>query len=295
MSINPALHIYDERIKEILQTNFEIEVLDNTCSFSEGPVWNKEGFYLFSDIPQNVICKIIPGEAKQIFIEQSGCTHNDTTILAEQLGSNGLTYDNEGQLLICQHGNGAVAKWDGESVKPFISKHNNRRFNSPNDIVVHHDGTIFFSDPPYGLKDQKLVPEKFQLLAGIYCWRNQKLILVCDQYQYPNGVCLSPDHTILYCCSNKPSEKFILAYNAKTLELIGKLCKENSDGIKCDAKGNLFLCAREGMVILDGKGKRLGVISLKTILANCCWGGEEGKDLFITARENIYLIRNLQR
>ncbi len=112
MSINPALHIYDERIKEILQTNFEIEVIDNNCSFSEGPVWNKEGFYLFSDIPQNVICKIIPGEAKQIFIEQSGCTHNDTTILAEQLGYNGLTYNNEGQILICKQGNDAVAKWD---------------------------------------------------------------------------------------------------------------------------------------------------------------------------------------
>ncbi len=86
-----------------------------------------------------------------------------------------------------------------------------------------------------------------------------------------------------------------MAYNAETLELIGKLCEENSDGIKFDAKANLFLCAREGIVILDAKGKRLGVISLKTIPANCCWGGEEGKDLFITARENIYLIRNLQR
>jgi gluconolactonase len=295
MISNPALTIYNESIKQYINVDFEIQTLDGSCSFSEGPVWNPQGFYLFSDIPKNCICKISEENNKEIFIERSGCTLDDTTFLSPQIGSNGLTYNNEGDLLICQHGNGAIAKWDGNTVIPIISEFKNKRFNSPNDIVVHENESVFFSDPPYGLLDQQLMPGRFQSLAGIYCFKDEQVILICDKFQYPNGVCLSPDHKILYCCSNKPSEKFVLMYDAATLELKGALCEENGDGIKCDKKGNLFLCTRDGLLILDEKGNPLGLIKLKTIPANCGWGGVSGNDLLLTARENIFLIKDLQR
>ncbi|MBD0286220.1 MAG: SMP-30/gluconolactonase/LRE family protein [Flavisolibacter sp.] len=296
MAQHPSLTIYDASITDFINTGFEIEKLDSTCAFSEGPVWNQEGFYLFSDIPRNVIYKLAPGTDKEVFINQSGYTSSrERSALAEQIGSNGLAYDAGHQLLICQHGNGAVAQWQGEDVKPFFSGYNGKPFNSPNDIIMHSNGTIYFSDPPYGLKDQKLQPEKYQPLAGIYCWRNGAVELFSTHYQYPNGVCLSPDERILYTCSNKPFEKFILAFDALSLQLKGTIAAENSDGIKCDRYHNLFLCSKEGIIILNKEGKRLAKIELETIPANCCWGGNGMNDLFITARQNIFLIRNLLR
>ena len=292
--INPALTIFDERIKDVIHTDFETKVLADDCSFSEGPLWNRDGYYLFSDIPRNEICKISPGHQKQTLITNSGCTLKDRNDLSEQIGSNGLAYDANGGLYICQHGNGAIAKWDGD-MQPLLTEFNGKRFNSPNDLVIHPNGSIFFSDPPYGLKEQKLALGKAQPVGGIYCVRNGTAILFCTRFQYPNGVCLSPDEKIVYCCSNKSFERFVLAYNAATLELKGTVCNENGDGIKCDRKGNLYLCTKEGILIVDERGKRLGLISFPTIPANCCWGGADGNDLFVTARENIFLIKDLQK
>lgn len=295
MSIHPAITIYDDSIHQAIHTDIEINVLDSNCRFTEGPVWNKEGFYLFSDIPQNVIYKIEAGKRKEIYLEQSGCSPGNTRVLAEQIGSNGLTYDNAGNLLVCQHGNGAVALHDGTFLKPHIASYNGKPFNSPNDIVVHPDGTVFFSDPPYGLQGQKLNPEQGQERACVYRYRNGDLKMITDEYQYPNGVCLSPDGYSLFTCSNKPFEAFVLEWDVETLQRKRQVAAENGDGIKCDRFGNLYLCAKEGLLIINSEGRRLALIKLETVPANCCWGGSEGNDLFITARENIFLIANLQK
>ena len=289
------LTIYKEELKNYIRVDFELELLDDACSFSEGPVWNKEGYYLFSDIPENIISKIIPGQKKEVFLRGSGCDHPEEAELPRMMGSNGLTYDENHKLIVCQHGNHCLASYDGISLRPFISTYNNRQLNSPNDVVTHSDGSVFFSDPPYGLKDQKLNPEKYQPVAGFYCWREGELSLFCDRYQYPNGVCLSPDESSLYTCSSKPFEKFVLEYDAKTLQFKREVCAENSDGIKSVQHGNLYLCTRDGIVIVNTKGERLGLIQLPAIPANCCWGGKDLKDLFICARENIFLIKNLQK
>jgi gluconolactonase len=197
--------------------------------------------------------------------------------------------------LICQHGNHAIAKYDGNDLQPFITTYQNKPFNSPNDLILHNDGRLYLSDPPYGLKDGKLNPERFQLFAGVYCWRENKLQFICDKYQYPNGVCLSNDQQILYICSNKPFEKFISAYNTSTNQFIKIFAEENSDGIEVDRFDNVYLCNKDGIIILDRDGDRLALIELPTIPANICWGGKEMNDLFVTARQNIFLIRNLQR
>ena len=289
------LTIYKEEIKNYIRTDFQPEQLDDTCSFSEGPVWNEEGYYLFSDIPQNIISKIVPGKKKEVLLNKSGCDHPEEAELPRMMGSNGLAYNGSGELIICQHGNHRLVLNDGSSLQPFISMYNNKPLNSPNDVVVAKDGTIYFSDPPYGLKDQKINTEKYQPLAGFYCCRDGVLTLFCDRYQYPNGVCLSPDERSLFVCSNKPVEKYVFEYDAKTLQLKREVCAENSDGIKCDAHGNLYLCSKEGIIIVNNDGERLGLIQLPAVPANCCWGGKDLKDLFICARENIYLIKDLQK
>ena len=293
MKHNSALTLYAAPFETGINKDFEITLLDSTCSFSEGPVWSKEGYYLFSDIPQNVICAIGEGKQKKVYLEKSGCTLEERSLLGEQIGSNGLAFDSKGVLYICQHGNGSVAVRRGGAIQPLVSQYGGRRFNSPNDLVFHPNGTIFFTDPPYGLKDGQLAPELCQPRAGIYRYEEGGVHLISDAFKYPNGVCLSPDSSILYCCSNKPSEKFILMFDAVTGEDLGTLCAENSDGLKCDSRGYLWLCTKEGIVVIDKEGVRLAKIELPTVPANCCWGGPDGCDLLITARQNIFLIRQL--
>ena len=295
MPIHPAITIYDESVHQFINTAIEIKKLDDSCRFSEGPVWNGDGFYLFSDIPQNVIYKIAAGKTKEVYLAESGCSPGNTRALAEQIGSNGLAYDSAGNLLICQHGNGAIALYNGTFSKPHIAEHAGKPFNSPNDLVVHSNGSVFFSDPPYGLKDQKLNPEQGQEKACIYCWKDGALNVVTDRYLFPNGVCLSPDEKSVFTCSNKPFEAAVLEWDSETLELKRQVAAENGDGLKSDRFRNLYLCNKDGILILNSDGKRLALIKLETVPANCCWGGSSGRDLLITARENIFLIPDLQR
>lgn len=294
--MHSSLKIYDDTIREFINTDFEIEALADDCFFTEGPVWNKDGYYLFSDIAANMVYKIVPGKKKEVFIVKSGTKKvNDADLKPDQIGSNGLAYDRKGNLLVCRHGSHEIAKWNGEKLQSFVFSYQNKLFNSPNDLVIDSKGRVFFSDPPYGLKNGKLSIGKFQPLAGVYCYDGDDTTLVCHEYQYPNGVCITPNGKELYICSNKPFENFIFVYNVETLQFKRILANENSDGIKCDHHGNVYLCNKDGIIILNEEGKRLALIQFTTIPANICWGGKDLKDLFITARENIFLIKNLLR
>lgn len=293
--MHPSLKVYKDAVFKFINKDFEIITLANDCSFTEGPVWNKKGFYLFSDIPANCIYKISEDQNKEIYLTNSGTNNPSSPELSQQPGSNALAYDHQENLLICQHGDHGIAKFDGENLQPFISSYQGKPFNSPNDFILHRDGKLYFSDPPYGLKDGKLNPGKFQPLAAVYCYHHGELQLVCDKYQYPNGVCLSNDQEMLYICSNKPFEKFISVYSTTNHQFIKVFSEENSDGIEVDLYDNVYLCNKDGIIILDQFGERLALIQLDTIPANICWGGEERKDLLITARENIFLIKYLQK
>lgn len=294
--MHPSLKIYNNSVFDFINKDFEIETLADDCLFTEGPVWNREGFYLFSDIPANCIYKISEGEAREIYLENSGTYNpNDPDLKPGQTGSNALAYDRDGSLLICRHGSHDIAKYDGKRMESFIDSYKGKPLNSPNDFILHSEGRLYFSDPPYGLKDGKLNPQKFQPLAGVYCWKKAEMELICDKYQYPNGVCLSKDQKVLYICSNKPFEKFISAFNTSGHQFIKIFAEENSDGMEVDRYDNVYLCNKDGLIILDRKGERLALIQLPTIPANVCWGGKGMNDLFITARENIFLIKNLQK
>lgn len=294
--MNLSLTIYNDAVLDFIDRDFEIITLASDCLFTEGPVWNSDGFYLFSDITANCIYKIDTDGKKDIFLSNSGTGNpGDPDLKPGQAGSNALAYDHDGNLLICQHGGHGIAKHDGQNLQTFITSYNNRPFNSPNDFILHKDGRLYFSDPPYGLKDGKLNPEKFQPLAGVYCRSENELQLICDKYQYPNGVCLSNDQKTLYICSNKPFEKFISTYDTGSNNFVKVFAEENSDGIEVDRFDNVYLCNKDGIIILDRNGHRLALIELPTIPANICWGGPTMNDLFITARQNIFLIKNLQR
>src|SRR4051812_14432943 len=189
-----SLQVYDDSVFNYIRKDFEVIKLSDDCVFTEGPVWNPAGFYLFSDITANCIYRITEEGNKEVFLAESGTKDpGDPDLKPDQAGSNALAYNASGSLLVCQHGGHGIARYDGVELAPFISEYKQRPFNSPNDLIVHEDGRIWFSDPPYGLKDGKLQPAKFQPLAAVYCLNEGELSLVCDKYQYPNGVCLSPD------------------------------------------------------------------------------------------------------
>jgi gluconolactonase len=294
--MNTAIHVYNKAVFNFINENFEIQNLAGDCLFTEGPVWNSQGYYLFSDTPANVIYKIAEGAPKQVFIANSGTSNvQDPDLKPGQAGSNALAYDKNGDLLVCQHGGHGIAKWNGKALQPFISSYNQKPFNSPNDFILHSDGRIYFSDPPYGLKDSALNPLKFQPVAGVYCWSGGSIELICEKYQYPNGVCLSRDEQYLYICSNKPFEKFISVYETATNQFLKIFAEENSDGIESDRAGNIYLCNKDGLIILDGAGNRLALIQLPAVPSNICWGGEKLHDLFITARENVFLIKDFAK
>jgi gluconolactonase len=294
--MHPALTIFDDSALSILNEDFVLSAWSTDNVFTEGPVWNEAGYFLYSDIPANRIYRIDAAtRARTVFAEPSGCTLEDRSFLSEQYGSNGLAYDSAGTLYICQHGNGAIAFYDEGKIETLVAGPNDRPFNSPNDITVDRSGAVFFSDPPYGLKEQQLRPDLRQEEAAFYCWRDGLLTAFCKEFRYPNGLCLSPDHKTLYVCSSKPFERKLLAYDATTLEPLGLLAEENCDGLKCDPAGNLWLCTKEGILLLNAEGKRLALIALEKIPANCCWGGAQRKDLFITAREHIYYLEGLLR
>lgn len=294
--MHSSIQIFDKAITQFIHTDFEIETLVDDCRFTEGPVWNKEGYYLFSDITANTIYRLVPGQTKEVFIRNSGTDHPaDEDLKPDQVGSNGLAYAKDGTLLVCRHGSHMVAQWKNSALLPFLTSYNNKMLNSPNDIIADQRGRIFFSDPPYGLKDGQLAPEKFQPVGGVYCYDGGELRLICDQYQYPNGVCITPDGKSLYICSSKPFEKFISVYSLDTLQFTATLAEENSDGIKCDPAGNVYLSSKEGILILNAEGKRQALISFPTVPANHCFGGEGHKDLLITGREKVYRIQNLLR
>jgi gluconolactonase len=295
--MHPSIKVYKHSIFNFINRDFEITTLADDCLFTEGPVWNKKGFYLYSDIPANCIYEIDEKGNKQVFLEKSGTDNPDDPDLEQarkQIGSNALAYDHEGDLLICQHGGHGIAKYHGKSLQPFIQTYNNKPFNSPNDLVLHNDGRLYFSDPPYGLKDGKLNSGKFQPLAGVYCWKENEVQLVCDKYQYPNGVCLSNDQKTLYICSTKEYEKFVSIYDTNN-RFIKIFAEENGDGIEVDLFDNIYLCNKDGIIILDHKGDRLALIELPKMPANICWGGKDMSDLFITARENVFWIKNFQK
>lgn len=293
-NINEALEVNDASSLPFLNSNFEITELCNDCAFSEGPVWHPDGFLLFSDIPRNTIYKVDVEGKKEIFLEQSGWSGSGKESLSHMIGSNALAWDKNGDLLICQHGNHGIALLDkNKQIQSFISNYSNKPFNSPNDLVVNSRGEIFFTDPPYGLKEEKLDPDKFQPVAGVYHWNGKKNELIFSDLKFPNGICLSPDEKYLYVCSNRKQEPFLMRFCfVEGIIVTEKLCEANCDGLKCDSFGNLYLANEAGILIFSSEGKKLGRIKLNHIPSNMNWGPDK-KTLFITAREAVYMIRDL--
>jgi gluconolactonase len=280
----------DAALDSLIASDAKFEVLSTGYQWSEGPVWFKDRI-VFSDVPSNVAYAWKVGDAQAPeFLRPSG-----TDTPSKRQGSNGLAVDPKGTLLLCQHGDRRVAALVGGRFSPLATHFEGKRFNSPNDLAVAKDGTIYFTDPPYGLGDEKAELD----FHGVYkIAPDGKVSLVTKAVQWPNGIALSLDEKTLYLAVSDSKNPRVCAlqpdgsnlrdlFLASSLKAHGRpgLC----DGLKVDAKGNLWTTGPGGVLILSPEGRHLGSLLLGQPSANLAWG-EDGHTLYITSKDRLLKV-----
>lgn len=284
-----GIQIFEE--KGLFYKAAEVRRLGGTFRFAEGPVWHPSGYLLFSDTPANCIYRMTEEGEVAVALENSGWNGKGGEWLSDMTGSNALALDKSGQLLICQHGNHAIALWDGiHFPEPLTNDFRQKPYNSPNDIAVRSDGAIYFTDPPYGLKNQVLHKTQFQSVGGLYCYRQGKTDLLSADLKYPNGLALSRDGKFLYLSSNHPDEPGFYRYTLTPKGGITErriLAKQNGDGMTVDIFDNVLLATDDGIMVLSPAGQRLALIPLSETPTNICTGPSSGH-FFITARTAVF-------
>src|SRR5215213_6322306 len=302
----------DPAMNEIVGPNPKVYKLADGFQFTEGPVWvNKDGGYLlFSDPNANTIYKYVPNNSEQgtleVFRTPSGYSGTDVAEYG-QPGSNGLTLDPQGRLTIDQHGNHRVVRDEKDGTQTVLAdSYEGQRLNSPNDLIYRSDGTLFFTDPPFGLPKFFNDPRKQLPFSGVYSLYRGKLQLVAKDFTGPNGIALSPDEKFLYVGNWPVAEigdrnKAVMRYevqpdgtlkNGKLFFDFGNAPGEDGlDGIKVDLKGNLYVSAPGGLWVISPAGKHLGTIITPRHVHNMAWGDADGKTLYLCARSGLYRIR----
>lgn len=292
---------FDPAIDELIPRDAVIEKLAGGFTFTEGPIWFREGYLLFSDIPENTIYKWVPSGEVTVFRKPSGFDGTGAPKGAF-IGSNGLTLDHEGRLTICEHGNHRVTRLEKDgSLTVLVSHEGGKRLNSPNDVVYKSDGAMYFTDPPYGLVGQDQDPEKELNYNGVYRLKDGVLTLLYKDLTRPNGLMFTPDEKHMYVGNSDPNRKVWMRFAVRedgTLadgELLADLTHLQEgglpDGMKLDTKGNLYCTGPGGTHVFNPEGKRLGLIVTPEIPANLHWGEADARTLYITARTGLYRIR----
>ena len=283
-----ALDVRDERLLGLIDSDAGIEQLATGCQFTEGPLWHAaERFLLFSDIPANKMRRWDENSGMTVFRDPSG-------------KSNGLTYDKGGHLIACEHANRRVSRTtaDGEIIT-IASHYEGKRLNSPNDVVVKSDGSIYFTDPPYGLSASYGVESEKELdFQGVYRLspNGDTLTLLVDDFDRPNGLCFSPDESILYI--NDTERMHVRAFDVQPDGTIAndRVFGEEEgdtgkpDGMKADVQGNVYLTGPDGIWVFAPDGTHLGIILVPERSANLAWGGDDWSSLFITASTSLYRV-----
>ena len=298
---NGTIDRTDRALDQIVPDGAIIEKLAGGFAFTEGPIWFEDGFLLFSDIPRNEIHQWTPDGAVTLFRKPSGYDGNDAPDGAF-IGSNGLTRDQQGRLLICEHGNARVTRLEKDgSLTVLAGAYDGKRLNSPNDIVQKSNGDIYFTDPPYGLVKQDEDPRKELDFNGVFRLSNGSLHLLHRDLPRPNGLAFSPDEKYLYVTNSDQRQKICMRFEVRpdgslaTAKVFYDLTQEAApglpDGIKIDQKGNIYSTGPGGIWIFTPEGKHLGTIKPPEIPANLHWGDKDARTLYITARTGLYRIK----
>jgi gluconolactonase len=287
-------------IDEIVPSDARIEQVADGFGFIEGPIWIHEGYLLFSDIPRNVIMKWTPGNSASVFRKQSG--YGGTVPPGALFGSNGLTLDKQGRLTIAEHGNRRITRLEKDGKLTILAdRYEGKRLNSPNDLVYKSDGSLYFTDPPFGLPKTYDDPARELSFSGVYRVDHGRTQLLTKLLTAPNGLAFSPDEKYLFVANSGPVKKQWIRFEVKPDGTLGNNkvfydvsgIKEEGvpDGMKVDSKGNLYCIGPGGIWIFSPQGEHLGTIRPPQLPANCNWGDKDGKTLYITGGTVLYRIR----
>jgi gluconolactonase len=289
---DPDIVALDNRFRKYMIGNTVIKRHYTGTLWAEGPAWNGVGRYLvWSDIPNNVQMRWLEEDGRiTVFRNPSGY-------------SNGNTFDFEGRQLSCEHGNRRVARYEPDGTVTVIAdKFEGKRLNSPNDIVVHPDGGIWFTDPTYGIQgNYEGFPAQPELKQAVYRVdpKTRQIDKVTDEAGQPNGICFSPDYKKVYVAdTGAPGDTRVYDLDGKTLRNGKRFVKleapggrpSAADGIRCDADGNLWCGAAPGVQIVAPDGVRIGMIRLPENCANISFGGTKRNRLFMAASQSLYSV-----
>jgi gluconolactonase len=288
------LDFVDKRFYDLVIPNAWLEKLYDGCRWAEGPVWFGDGNYLvWSDIPNRRILRWVEGQGVGVFRADSNY-------------SNGNTRDRQGRLVTCEHGGRRVTRTEPDgAITVLADSHAGKRLNSPNDVVVKSDGSVWFTDPPYGILSDYEGFKAPQEQEGCFVYRldpeSGDLEVVTRELSKPNGLAFSPDETILYVAESGASHdphcpRHILAFPVQNGQALGKsrifaeVSQGLPDGFRVDVHGNVWTSAGEGVECFDPAGNLLGRIKLPEVAANLTFGGPRRNRLFITATSSLYSV-----
>lgn len=307
MAADPKPHAFNGRIErfdpsfdQLVAADAKLEKLAEGFNWSEGPVW-LNGELVFSDVPENTAYRWKPGMTKaDVFLKPSGLLTPQPGF--REPGGNGMTLDRQGRLLICQHGERRVARYENGKFTAIADRYEGKRFNSPNDLVVRKNGDVYFTDPSYGLEGINDSPLKEIPFNGVYrVATDGKVSLLTRNLTFPNGLAFSPDEKILYVGVSDEKATRLVAYdvtadgsiaNERTFFNAQPLLKGNDrglvDGLKVDRNGNVWSTGPGGVLVISPAGQLIGRLNTGEATANCNWG-DDGSTLYITA--DMFLLR----
>ena len=293
----------DPRFDKVVPQDPKLEKIADGFTWVEGPVWNKQGGYLlFSDIPANAVYKWKPGEGTSVFLGSSGYS-GAVPFEGKEPGSNGLTFDSAGRLVLCRHGDRQIGRLEADGhIATLADRYNGHRINSPNDLVFKSNGDLYFTDPPFGLPKAFEDPTK-AAIQGVYrLAQDGSVTLLIDDIKAPNGIAFSPDKKTLYVSDVDPKRAAWLAYDVKPDGTVtnGRVLLDATrwrkdpffgpDGFKLDQHGNIFGARPGGITVIASDGTLLGTIETGQPTSNVAWG-EDGQTLFITGGGALFRLR----
>jgi len=293
----------DSRFDRLVPRDAKLEKITDGFTWVEGPVWRKQGGYLlFSDIPANAVYKWKEGEGTSLYLKSSGYS-GTTPFSGKEPGSNGLTFDAQGRLVLCRHGDRQIGRLESNgSIASLADHYDGYKINSPNDLVFTSNGDLYFTDPPFGLPQAFDDPNKAPVQGVYRLSKDGTLTLLIADIKAPNGIAFSPDEKTLYVSDVDPKRAAWLAYDVKEDGTVtnGRIFFDATtwrkdpffgpDGFKVDRYGNIFGARPGGLSVIAPDGTLLGTIETGQPTSNVAWG-EDGQTLFITGGSSVYRLR----
>lgn len=290
----------DPAFDDLLPRDARVEQVASGFTFTEGPLWRPSGVLWFSDVVGNVVRQWSPDGTVVELLRPGGYDGNSLPA-GGFIGPNGMTAGPNGDVLLCQHGNRRIVRIDPHMrVSVLVDNFGGRKLNAPNDLVYRSDGTLFFTDPPYGLPKQDDDPSKELTFNGVFKLRDGKLDVIITDLTRPNGIAFSPDEKTLYVSNSDDRQRIWMKYRVApdgsvsdghvffdaTADKNGGL----PDGLKIDVRGNIWATGPSAVFVFSPDGKHLGTIAPPEDPANCGWG-DDGSTLYITAETGLYRVR----